>query len=483
MKSFSHLLEGDFIMINKPSEYLPSFSYYRCDIYPYFIPSITSIEILESTDINPIHSLSIRDELHCIINGSASYEVVTIRNNISETYTIKKNDILSLPVGMKYTVKSVSNDFKCLKITFRIYTTNQVFVNDSFLNFDDALAHSIFHKPATAHLQRISHFNTGDEIHSYISHIIDYMKMNKIGYIIQIQCNLMLLLFNIIKKDAEEYTRVLKNINIIGITSKYNSFTVMPKDAEFYISDIKIFPSNPQNNATITPLSIFRINKCEIYEPKNGLLSTTDVDNASKNQNFIKVSASDNTLYHLWISPDRQVYTPDLRQHHDTAYIHFSAKSNVSMRFGIALYNGSNDTFIPHNFTIAPTDEYIEFCVPILLNNNHPAHFSYSYEIMDYISQHYGEKISLQHIAEHVHMSVSHISTKFKNELGITINDYILNYRLSIAKNLLINSPKMSISEIALSIGFYDSAHFSRAFKSTFGITANEFRKNFHNTK
>ena len=49
--------------------------------------------------------------------------------------------------------------------------------------------------------------------------------------------------------------------------------------------------------------------------------------------------------------------------------------------------------------------------------------------------------------------------------------------RLSVAKNLLISSPESSISEIAHFTGFYDSAHFSKVFKQSFGMTAKEFRK------
>ena len=56
--------------------------------------------------------------------------------------------------------------------------------------------------------------------------------------------------------------------------------------------------------------------------------------------------------------------------------------------------------------------------------------------------------------------------------------NYLMNYRLSQARNFLIERPDESIREISADCGFKSEAHFSRFFKKNIGITPSEYRKN-----
>ena len=73
-------------------------------------------------------------------------------------------------------------------------------------------------------------------------------------------------------------------------------------------------------------------------------------------------------------------------------------------------------------------------------------------------------------------LSASHISSRFKKTMGITLNNYITMVRLSHACTL-IKSGKYSSNEISFMVGYNDSNYFSRIFKNHFGMTVTEYRK------
>lgn len=102
-------------------------------------------------------------------------------------------------------------------------------------------------------------------------------------------------------------------------------------------------------------------------------------------------------------------------------------------------------------------------------------------EVMNYVELHYGEKILMEDIAEKIHLSRTYISVLFKKETGEKFSDYLQRIRLENACVLLKNT-KLPIQEIAEKTGFFDAAHFSRAFKESYGCSPAEYRKQ-NNTK
>ncbi|ETP73163.1 DNA-binding domain-containing protein, AraC-type [Lachnospiraceae bacterium JC7] len=94
----------------------------------------------------------------------------------------------------------------------------------------------------------------------------------------------------------------------------------------------------------------------------------------------------------------------------------------------------------------------------------------------DYIDKHYSEQIMLSDIAEQFHIHPNYFSALFKNQMGITIRDYILQKRIDIAKALISSSLK-KISDIAVEVGYQDSSHFNRAFKNVTGMSPAKYRK------
>lgn len=94
-----------------------------------------------------------------------------------------------------------------------------------------------------------------------------------------------------------------------------------------------------------------------------------------------------------------------------------------------------------------------------------------------YINENLSEQITLEDICNSVHMSKYYFCHSFKSVMGMTVMEYVLNTRLTAAKNLLINR-QLSISEISDTCGFSSSSYFCQAFKNATGVTPNKYRKN-----
>jgi AraC-like DNA-binding protein len=93
--------------------------------------------------------------------------------------------------------------------------------------------------------------------------------------------------------------------------------------------------------------------------------------------------------------------------------------------------------------------------------------------IRHYILEHIDDELSLGQIARALGHSVESMQRAFKTAYGVTIVDFIREYRLHRARNALI-SEGISISEAAYRAGYSNPANFSTAFKKLFGLTPTE---------
>ena len=99
------------------------------------------------------------------------------------------------------------------------------------------------------------------------------------------------------------------------------------------------------------------------------------------------------------------------------------------------------------------------------------------YLIKSYISSHYGStSLSTKELSEHVALSPSYICTIFRAETGKTLNQYITEYRMEKARELLAD-PLNNIADVAYRTGYSDSNYFSKAFKKYTGFSPSEFRE------
>jgi two-component system response regulator YesN len=96
---------------------------------------------------------------------------------------------------------------------------------------------------------------------------------------------------------------------------------------------------------------------------------------------------------------------------------------------------------------------------------------------LDFIETHYGEPLNVNRVAKEVYLSSSRLSHIIKNELDITLVDYILKIRIDKAKGLL-RERELPISQIALEVGFPDQSYFTKVFKKVENCTPKVFRQN-----
>ena len=94
----------------------------------------------------------------------------------------------------------------------------------------------------------------------------------------------------------------------------------------------------------------------------------------------------------------------------------------------------------------------------------------------DFIDEHYTENIKLEDIARAVGSDVYKLAKVFKAQIGISPMRYVVLRRIGEAQNLLINTD-MTITRIALSVGYNNSNYFQNVFKDFMQITPKEYRK------
>lgn len=97
--------------------------------------------------------------------------------------------------------------------------------------------------------------------------------------------------------------------------------------------------------------------------------------------------------------------------------------------------------------------------------------------ILIYCNEHYTDSITIENVADSLHISRSHISHIFKNKLNTTFGNYICAKRVNYACGLLKNSA-ISVTESAFASGFDSVRTFNRTFVKYTGRTPREYRKN-----
>lgn len=98
--------------------------------------------------------------------------------------------------------------------------------------------------------------------------------------------------------------------------------------------------------------------------------------------------------------------------------------------------------------------------------------------VKEYLDTHFQEKITLDELSSKFYINKFYLSRVFKKEYGVSIMSYVLQNRITKAKQLLRFSDK-TLTAIALEVGFPEPYYFSRIFKQLEGISPSEYRKSW----
>lgn len=96
-------------------------------------------------------------------------------------------------------------------------------------------------------------------------------------------------------------------------------------------------------------------------------------------------------------------------------------------------------------------------------------------QLIHYLQEHYQEDLTSDQIASEFNYHSYHINRIMRNATGTTVHKYLINYRISVSKNLLSNT-SMSIEEIAAEVGFKNTPYFSNSFKKVVGCSPSYYR-------
>lgn len=100
--------------------------------------------------------------------------------------------------------------------------------------------------------------------------------------------------------------------------------------------------------------------------------------------------------------------------------------------------------------------------------------------VSTYIHEYYYQSLSISSLAEQNNVNRNRLSYVFRKYAGMGPAEYLLNYRINIAQEMLFTSDA-SVQQIAQTVGIDDPFYFSRVFKKQLGISPTEYREKFIN--
>jgi two-component system response regulator YesN len=113
------------------------------------------------------------------------------------------------------------------------------------------------------------------------------------------------------------------------------------------------------------------------------------------------------------------------------------------------------------------------------IKNHGNSHLMAIKKVKEYIDENFqNELLSLNEVADTVYLASSYISTLFKKYMGIKFSEYLLNLRISKAKDML-KYTDLKTYEIAEKVGYSNSQYFSVLFKKCSRYSPTEYRQKF----
>ena len=178
--------------------------------------------------------------------------------------------------------------------------------------------------------------------------------------------------------------------------------------------------------------------------------------------------ADDETLVHsAGLNEDNMIFEFELddEMRHDLNMMHLSSKDQSALGYDVTGY-----------FLLAMS-RLVRANSQKNTNMNSPHH--YVRRAISYIEDNYPYKISVESIAAYVGIDRTYLHRIFKKNLNISPAQFLISYRLERA-NAMMEHDNLTISEIAVSTGFFDAAHFTKAFSKKYGVSPGRYYAGLH---
>jgi len=121
-----------------------------------------------------------------------------------------------------------------------------------------------------------------------------------------------------------------------------------------------------------------------------------------------------------------------------------------------------------------PNEMCRKYCL-LVRNYNNQEYSRLVRDVINYIQLHLEEELSLNILAEHFGKNASVLSNAFSKETGQSLTRYIQQSRIAEAVKLF-NTTELTVSEVALSVGYQDFSYFSKLFSKHVGCSPKEYK-------
>ncbi|MDO5417167.1 MAG: helix-turn-helix domain-containing protein [Lachnospiraceae bacterium] len=122
-----------------------------------------------------------------------------------------------------------------------------------------------------------------------------------------------------------------------------------------------------------------------------------------------------------------------------------------------------------------PSDICHKYCL-LIKNYSFSDYSKLTRNVLNYIYLHLNENLTLSSLAEQFHKNAASLSGSFSQEVGTSITTFIHQTRIKEAIRYF-NTTSMSVSDVAVAVGFQDFAYFSRLFRKHVGCSPREYCK------
>lgn len=157
-------------------------------------------------------------------------------------------------------------------------------------------------------------------------------------------------------------------------------------------------------------------------------------------------------------------------------YAYFCINSSISLEDLCGVNHNLIDKCLSKEDLIALGEEIIKSYIEFIHNDSAISNNEIIKNALTYIHTNIENKISLEKVASHIHISSNYLCYLFKENTGFKFCEYINIYRTTVAKDFLDNSSS-PLEIVSFKCGFNSQSHFSTTFKKYVGTSPNEYRK------